>query len=247
MISWSPRRRVSVAALIVALALAAACGSSNPTSPGATPAVNSSSSTNPGTGTSPTSGATSGSTGTLRVMMKDTPFTEASAVLVGFSAVSVHRSAGVGTDTGEWTTISTGTSSITCDLMKLRDGPTLVGMGTIAAGHYTQIRLSIAPIPLPTSADSMSVALYQGGTRSSSEACVAGDATAMAPTGATSGPLPVTVPSGEIKLNHQFDVSAGTTLTITLDFDGNKSIHETGHGTYMMSPVIGIVSVVVGT
>jgi len=241
MTSHVPERLVSITALILALTLAVACGSSNPTSPGSTSAVSTSSSTSPGTGTTPSS-----RTGTLRVMMKDSPFTEASAVLVGFSEVSVHRSAGVGTDTGEWTTISTGALPATCDLMKLRDGPTLVGIGTIAAGHYTQIRVSIATIPLSTSLETMSVALYQGGTRSPSPACVTGDAIALAPTAATGGPLPVRVPSGEIKLNHEFDVSAGTTLTITLDFDGDKSIHKTGNGTYMMSPVIGIVNAVVG-
>jgi hypothetical protein len=28
-----------------------------------------------------------------------------------------------------------------------------------------------------------------------------------------------------------------------IDFDGDRSIHQTGNGTYMMSPVIGIVRV----
>lgn len=247
MASHVPERLVSIAALIVALALAAACGSSNPTSPGSTPAVGTSSTTSPGTGTTGSGPTGSASTGTLRVMLKDNP-ADASAVLVGFSDVSVHRSAGVGTDTGEWRSISTGASPVTCDLMKLRAGaaPQPLGIGEIAAGHYTQIRLSLATIPLtPVPTEPMSVALYQGGTPSLSDACVTGDATALAPTGVASEPSPVTVPSGEVKLNHEFDVPAGTKVTIVLDFDAEKSIHKTGNGTFKMSPVIGIVSVTV--
>jgi hypothetical protein len=30
---------------------------------------------------------------------------------------------------------------------------------------------------------------------------------------------------------------------MVLDFDGDQSVHETGNGRYMMSPVVGIVSV----
>jgi hypothetical protein len=37
-------------------------------------------------------------------------------------------------------------------------------------------------------------------------------------------------------------VADGTT-TIVLDFDGDKSIKETGNGRFMMSPVIGVKSV----
>jgi hypothetical protein len=46
-----------------------------------------------------------------------------------------------------------------------------------------------------------------------------------------------------VKLNRQFDVPAGGATTILLDFDGDRSIHETGNGRYMMRPVIAVVSV----
>jgi hypothetical protein len=32
-------------------------------------------------------------------------------------------------------------------------------------------------------------------------------------------------------------------MTMLLDFDGNQSIHLTGNGRYMMSPVISVLSV----
>jgi hypothetical protein len=54
---------------------------------------------------------------------------------------------------------------------------------------------------------------------------------------------PVEVPSGTIKLNRPFDVTAGHATTILIDFDGDKSVNRTGNGTYNMTPVISIVSV----
>ncbi|MCG6535262.1 MAG: DUF4382 domain-containing protein [Syntrophales bacterium LBB04] len=51
------------------------------------------------------------------------------------------------------------------------------------------------------------------------------------------------IPSGEIKLNREFDVTAGRPTTILLDFDGNRSINQTRNNRYMMNPVISIVSV----
>jgi hypothetical protein len=66
----------------------------------------------------------------------------------------------------------------------------------------------------------------------------------------------VDIPSGEVKLNHQFSVTAGGS-TMLLDFDGDQSVRQTGNGNsngrggsnggskmkYMMSPVIRVVSV----
>lgn len=58
----------------------------------------------------------------------------------------------------------------------------------------------------------------------------------------------LTIPSGSqtgIKLNHQFDISAGVTYELLLDFDASKSIHVTGNGTYMMNPVIRVIPLAV--
>ena len=56
------------------------------------------------------------------------------------------------------------------------------------------------------------------------EACAASIA---APAGRNAN---VTIPSGEVKLNREFDVSSGTPTTMLLDFDGDKSVRETGNG-----------------
>jgi hypothetical protein len=53
----------------------------------------------------------------------------------------------------------------------------------------------------------------------------------------------VDVPSGVVRLNREFDLTSTTATTILLDFDGDKSVHMTGNGKYMMTPVIGVVSV----
>jgi hypothetical protein len=63
--------------------------------------------------------------------------------------------------------------------------------------------------------------------------------TITAPSGKSA---PVDVPSGDLKLNREFDLTA-TQTTITLDFDGDQSIKQTGNGRYMMNPVVSVVSI----
>ena len=53
----------------------------------------------------------------------------------------------------------------------------------------------------------------------------------------------VTIPSGIVRLNHPFTVSATSVTTMLLDIDGDQSIHATGTNTYTMNPVIEVVSV----
>lgn len=49
-----------------------------------------------------------------------------------------------------------------------------------------------------------------------------------------------TVPSGELKTTHPFNVTSGHTETLTLDFDLSKSIIHTGSG-WKFKPVLGSV------
>ncbi len=46
-----------------------------------------------------------------------------------------------------------------------------------------------------------------------------------------------------LKLNRGFELAADDAVTMLLDFDGARSIHETHNGRYMMSLAIGIGSV----
>jgi hypothetical protein len=166
----------------------------------------------------------SGTTGTMRMMLKDSPFTDAKSLLVTFSEVDAHKS---DTADSSWAKIpfAAGGTARTCDLKKLQTAQDVLGTGPLATGHYTQVRLVVS-----------SAAIYFDNA-ATGDACAP---TIAAPAGRTAS---VTIPSGEVKLNRDFDVSSGTTTTMLLDFDGDRSVRETGNGQFMMSPVISVVSV----
>jgi len=176
-----------------------------------------------GCGGSPTS---PGGSGTLRMMLTDSPYSDAKSLLVTSSDVSVHK-ADDAADTWTKLPFSGGATSRTCDLKKLQGAQDVLGTGALAAGQYTQIRLTVS-----------SSRLYFDNAAAGS-AC---DASVAAPAGQNAA---VDIPSGEVKLNRQFEVSASGATTITLDFDGDRSVREQGTGTgrYSMTPVITVVSV----
>ena len=49
------------------------------------------------------------------------------------------------------------------------------------------------------------------------------------------------IPSKKVKLITPFLVQDNETLTLTLDFDVQKSVHETGNGKYVMKPTIKVI------
>lgn len=107
----------------------------------------------------------------------------------------------------------------TFDLMKLRNGVfTTLASAPIPAGRYDQIRLRLGAGSTVV-ADGVSHPL-------------------VVPSGLTSG----------LKLNGDFEVPAGTTVDVLLDFDAARSIHVTGSGTYMLKPVVRVLkSIEAGT
>lgn len=224
MTELSTRRFATSACALLAAGVLACGGGSGPVSPdgsssGTTSAGGTTGGSNPGTPTTPASG-------TLSVRITDSPFSDARAVLVTFSAVNVHLA-----DGDSWQTIPfTSGGSRTCDLKKLQGPTDVLGVGSLPSGHYTQVRLVVS-----------SANIYFDNA-SSGAACAASIA---APSGKSAS---VDIPSGEVKLNHEFTVSGGAT-TMVLDFDGDQSIKATGSGNgksptkYMMTPVIRVVSV----
>ncbi|NIO20918.1 MAG: DUF4382 domain-containing protein [Candidatus Aenigmarchaeota archaeon] len=52
----------------------------------------------------------------------------------------------------------------------------------------------------------------------------------------------LTIPSKTVKLVKSFEIKEGETTTLTLDFDAEQSVHETGSGKYMMKPTIKVLS-----
>ena len=103
----------------------------------------------------------------------------------------------------------------TYDLLQLVNGASVVlGDTSLVPGHYTQIRLII------------------------------GDSSNVVVNGV---PFPLIIPSGfqtGIKLNHEFDITAGNLYELLLDFNADRSIHLNGTGQYILDPVIRVEPVV---
>ena len=167
------------------------------------------------------SSTTPSGSGTLNVRITDSPFSDARAFLVTFTEVSANRN-----DEGwQRLTFANGASTRTCDLKKLQGAQDVLGTGALPAGHYEQIRLEV------------SAATLYFETPSSGPACAP---SIPAPGGRSAQ---VTIPSGVVRLNREFDLTNDNATTIVLDFDGDRSVHETGNGRFMMQPVIRVVSV----
>ena len=160
--------------------------------------------------------------GTLLIQMHDAPFNDARAVLVTFSDVSVRS------DDGDMEGLSfEGGGSRTCDLKRLEDGHNeVLASGSPPEGRYTQIRLTLADATL----------FFESETQL--PAC---RASRQNPGGRDRA---VSIPTATITLDREFEVSKNTRTTITLDFDGEKSILEGGAaGLFNLNPTIRVVAV----
>jgi len=97
------------------------------------------------------------------------------------------------------------------DLLYLKNNPTPIAQATLEAGHYNQIRMPVV---------SGSIVFVEDGKDVE---------------------FPLDVPSDEIKIPVQFEITAGGNIEIILDFDAEKSIHVVKKGksdTYLLRPVI---------
>jgi hypothetical protein len=100
----------------------------------------------------------------------------------------------------------------TVDLLTLTDGNSAVlADSTLPAGTYTQVRLILSE-----------------------------NNTVMVDSVLHDLEIPSSQNTG-LKLNHTFSISDGALYEFTLDFDVDRSIHQTGNGQYKMKPVIRIV------
>lgn len=167
------------------------------------------------------SSSPSGQSALFNLRLTDSPFSDARAVLVTFSEVTAHRS------DSDWTRVpfAGDATSRTCDLKKLENSEDVLGTGPLPPGDYTQVRLVV-----------QSARLYFDNP-ADGPACAA---LIVPPAGRMAD---LRIPSGEVKLNRGFKLTTEATTTMVLDFDGDRSIHQTGNGVYMMSPVIGITRV----
>ena len=101
------------------------------------------------------------------------------------------------------------------DLLRLTNGASVVlGENSLSAGNYMQVRLILGD-------DNY---IYENGIKHS-----------------------LTVPSGQqtgLKLNHEFTIEPGSLYELYLDFDADKSIHQTGSNKYLLRPTVRVQAVV---
>ena len=171
-----------------------------------------------GGGGSASTPAPATTSGTVRVALTDAPACGFDAVNVTVTKVRVNASAGAGDTDAGWTDITLNPAR-KINLLNLTNGVLdTLGQTSLPAGHYSQVRLVLDA--------------NTGG----------GLANSVVPTGGTEQALmsPSASQSG-LKLTHEFDVAAGQTADLVLDFDACKSVVTQGQGHYLLKPVIKVV------
>jgi hypothetical protein len=156
--------------------------------------------------------------GTLSVSLTDAPACGFDAVNVTVNKVRVNTSASAGDTDAGWTDIAVSPAR-KINLLNLTNGVLeSLGQTALAPGHYSQMRLVLDA---------------NTGT---------GFANSVVPSGGVETTLstPSAVQSG-IKLVNGFDVAAGQTTSVVLDFDACKSIVTQGKGRYALKPVVKVV------
>ena len=157
--------------------------------------------------------------GMVNVMLKDTPYGDAAALLVTFSDVSFLGDSG-------WTPVafSGGGNARTCDLKRLADIQDILATGDVAAGRYSAVRFTVTGAEL----------FFDEGT--SGRPCAA---SLPRPGGASAT---VAVPVHQATLDVPFEVTAGQVRAVVVDFDAEQSIVLSG-GAYVLIPAVTVVGV----
>lgn len=123
------------------------------------------------------------------------------------------------TDKEGWIIISNAEQGF--DLLKLQDGKfDLLARQELEAGKYTQIRLTISD-GMDANGEPKTYVKVDGVK------------------------YPLDVPSGTssgLKLNHPFTITADNETVLYLDFDAEKSVNQTGNGTYKLKPTIKVLT-----
>jgi hypothetical protein len=158
--------------------------------------------------------------GALRVALTDAPSCY-EHVFVTVEKVRVHQSGSAGDADAGWSEVIVSPPK-KIDLPTLTNG-VLEELGTTAlpAGQYSQIRLVLAS-NTGSGTSSMANSVQPNG----------GTLTALAtPSGQQSG----------LKLQAHFEVAAGQTADLLLDFDACKSVVPAGAGKFILKPVVSVV------
>lgn len=167
---------------------------------------------------------TTANTGKLSLSMTDASTDQYKAVYVTVKEIDIHNSLDA---EGTWTTVVTPNRTI--NLLDLANGVRQeLGLVSMTAGHYTQLRLIIG-----TDKD--------GGINILSQAhpfanYVIDD---------SNNYHELKIPSGfqtGVKIVHEFDINENGTTELILDFDASQSVVVAGNsGTYLLKPTIKVL------
>lgn len=169
-------------------------------------------------------GTSGGGSGTLTTLLTDSATAEYKAVYVTVASVEVHRSG------GQWETVAT--PNKTYNLLELVNGVReTLGVDTLEAGHYTQMRIIMGDAP-------------DGGLNILST--LHPFANYVIDPGDVVHELKV--PSGTqtgLKIVNGFDISSGGTTELVLDFDASRSVVKAGaSGKYLLKPTVKVLNTV---
>jgi hypothetical protein len=172
-------------------------------------------------------GGESSDSGQLSVSLSDAPASEYKAVYVTIAEIQVHKADEA---EGTWQTVLT--PNATYNLLELVNGNTAsLGIADLATGTYTQMRLIIAEQPDSTTNILGAAHPYANYLVTSTDEAIE-----------------LKVPSGfqtGVKLVHNFDVVAGQTVGLVLDFDAGRSVVKAGSsGNWLLKPTIKVTDTV---
>ena len=171
-----------------------------------------------------------GDTGRLSMSLTDKPSDDYEAVYVTIKEIAVHAA---GEAEGIWTTVLE--PNMTINLLALANGVReQLGIVSLDAGHYTQMRLII-------------------GTQQDNGVNIQGNPHPFANYVIdTNGDVhEMKIPSGlqtGVKLVQGFDINENSTTELTFDFDASRSVVVAGNsGKYLLKPTIQVIDTAVAT
>jgi len=98
------------------------------------------------------------------------------------------------------------------DLIALQDATEVLGEDTLTVGKYTQIRLTVEKANITIINETGLPEIHD-----------------------------MNIPSGNVKLVKSFWINEDETTVLTLDFDVNESVHQTGNNKFIMKPTIKVI------
>ena len=177
-----------------------------------------------GGGGGSSSAVSSGGVGTLSLSLTDEMSNSYRAIYVTIDDVQVHAKKN-GNGNNSWISISTPNLPKTFNLYELINGVReQIGIGDLAAGSYTQMRLMIGTIP-------------DGGLNILSERHEYANYVIDSDDMYQELKIPSGIQSG-YKIVNGFTISANRTTELTLDFLADKSVVVGGNGNWHLQPTV---------